>query len=71
MAVIVACVAGLGEGEARAQLDTRHWIQTHWASDTGTASLENHYLILTTPETSDVAFTVTDGAGVEVATGVV
>ena len=48
---------------ARAQLDTDHWLPAMWASEISATATGAHYLVLTTPSTSNVNVTVKDGAG--------
>ncbi|MBT9555929.1 MAG: tandem-95 repeat protein [Myxococcales bacterium] len=48
---------------ALAQIDTRHWIPALWAPDQNSNYTGDHYVIISTPEVSDVAFTLSDGAG--------
>lgn len=56
---------------ARAQLDTDHWLPALWASEISATATGAHYLILTTPSTTNVNVTVRDGAGTLVWQGTV
>lgn len=58
--LVVGALAGvLPPSSATAQLDTQHWLPTVWAA----GSIGTQYLVFSTPETSPVSVTVTDGAG--------
>ena len=61
-ATFVALAALLAPGKARAQLDTRHWIPPLWAV-LNDSNVDDHFVTVSTPEVSPVAFTLKDGAG--------
>ena len=48
---------------ARAQLDVKHWIPPAFHPSTFDDVINEHFLVLSTPETSPVRVTVVDGAG--------
>ncbi|MCA9514685.1 MAG: tandem-95 repeat protein, partial [Myxococcales bacterium] len=53
----------LAPTSAHAQLDTRHWIPPLWAALDSASVVADHYVVVSTPEVSPVAFTIKDGAG--------
>ena len=67
LSVALMVLLALG-GEARAQLDTTHWLPPLWAGDDATA-LDTIYLTLTTPETAPVTVNVTDASGATIYSG--
>jgi hypothetical protein len=66
---ILGVFALLWVSSAHAQLDTRHWIPTLWASEA--AQVDNHCLMLSTPEISPTGVVVSDGTGAVIWQGTV
>ncbi len=61
---LLLLMTGLTAGDAHAQLDTRHWIPPLWSVNTSDAGVIGpHFIYVSTPEVSPVAFTIKDGAG--------
>ena len=67
--IALLTVAASGQA-ARAQLDTTHWLPALWAANSANAT-GSHYLILTTPTTTNVDVSITQGDGAVIWTGTV
>lgn len=69
LALVALIALAATRDEARAQLDTDHWLPALWASGNTTSVIGTHWLTLTTPSAANVAVTVRDGAGTLVWSG--
>ncbi len=63
LAAVAAVGLLLSPGSASAQIDTLHWVPALWAPEAGSLHTDKHYVVISTPEVSDVAFTLKDGNG--------